>query len=284
VPANTVSLLETNQRFIEAYMLGCNHEMTRELRYHEYPIDQRGTYFRQFWDVRGCVPAPSATPDPEKLRDIKRIHLWPPDARLGANSARPLPPGGAHLVLSVKGEVFRRYPNTVVYACKARIGGPADGENNGKRILSDEQKHPVFRGRLDPDIRFFGFELTADTARGTGAGAEQGWFFVLQEQVSEPLFGLDAPEGYGRQVTTWDDLSWGDLVLQPDELPGLSYIDLDAELPDTTLVPPSSGAVWHADAGLGPSGATAADLAYITLQRPFRVAMHGADLLPPEGA
>ena len=57
---------------------------------------------------------PGATTDPEKLRDIQPIHRWPPDARLGANSARPLPPGGAHLVLSVKGEVFRRYPNTVV--------------------------------------------------------------------------------------------------------------------------------------------------------------------------
>jgi len=287
MPANTVSLLLTNQRFVEAYMVGCNHEMTRELRYHEYPIDQRGTYFRQFWDVRGWVPAPGETLDPEALRDIKPVHQWPAAAGLGSNSARRPPPGGEHLVLVVKGEVFRRYPNTIVYACRARIGTAADGPNEGRRILGDEQKHPVFRGRLDPDIRFFGFELTETQARGSAShdpAADHGWFFVLQEQVSEPLFGLDVPEGYGRQVTTWDDLSWGDLVADAASLPGLAYIDLDAELPDTSLVPPSSGAVWHADSGRGAAGATAADLAYITLQKPFRVAMHGADLLPPAGA
>lgn len=283
MPANTASLLETNQRFVEGYMLGLNHEMTRELRYHEFPIDQRGTYFRQFWDARGYVPGAGEAFDPERLRDVKPIHEWPAGARLGANSARRTPPGGEHLVLVVKGEVFRRYPSTVVYACRARVGGPDEGESAGKRVLGDEQTHPVFRGRLDPDIRFFGFELTKEAARGgTGgeAGADQGWFFVLQEQPSEPLFGLDAPEGYGRQVTSWDDLSWGDLVSRAEDLPSLGHVDLDAELPDTSLVPASSGAVWHADAGRGARGATAADLAFITLQKPFRVAIHGADLLP----
>jgi hypothetical protein len=287
MPGNTASLLETNQRFIEGYMVGCNHEMTRELRYHEYPIDQRGTYFRQFWDVRGYVPDPGQSLDAEALRDIKSVHAWLPGGRLGANSARRPPPGGAHLVLVVKGEVFRRYPDTIVYACKARIGRSADGTNQGKRILSDEQKHPVFRGRLDPDIRFFGFELSATQVRGSGSrdpGADQGWFFVLQEQVSEPLFGLDLPEGYGRQITSWDELSWGDLVAGPEDLAGFTHIDLNEDLPDTTLVPPTSGAVWHADSGRGAKGSTAADLAYITLQRPFRVGMHGTDLLPPPGA
>jgi hypothetical protein len=287
MPANTVSLLLTNQRFVEAYMVGCNHEMTRELRYHEYPIDQRGTYFRQFWDVRGYVPAPGETLEAEALRDIKPVHQWPAAAGLGSNSARRPPPGGEHLVLVVKGEVFRRYPNTIVYACRARIGIAGDGPNEGKRLLGDEQKHPVFRGRLDPDIRFFGFELTETEARGSAShdpGADHGWFFVLQEQVSEPLFGLDVADGYGRQITSWDDLSWGDLVADAASLPALTYIDLDAQLPDTSLVPPTSGAVWHADAGRGATGATAADLAYITLQKPFRVGMHGADLLPPAGA
>ena len=286
MPANTASLLETNQRFIEAYMAGCNHEMTRELRYHEYPIDQRGTYFRQFWDVRGYVPDEGETLDAEALRDIKPIHLWPPEGRLGTHSARRPPPGGEHLVLVVKSELFRRYPNTIVYACKARIGTATDGANQGQRILSDEQKHPVFRGRLDPDIRFFGFELTAAQVRGSGSadpGADQGWFFVLQEQVSEPLFGLDIADGYGRQIASWDDLSWGDLVTGPDELAPFTYIDLDADLPDTTLVPLALGAVWHADSGRGAKGATAADLAYITLQKPFRVGIHGTDLLPPAG-
>ena len=56
VPPNTVSLLLTNQRVIEAYMIGLNHEMSRELLWHEYPTDLRGTYFRQFWDASGTPP------------------------------------------------------------------------------------------------------------------------------------------------------------------------------------------------------------------------------------
>jgi hypothetical protein len=42
-------------------------------------------------------------------------------------------------------------------------------------------------------------------------------------------------------------------------------------------------AAWHADTGLGATGSDGAELAYITLQRPVRVAIHSADLLPPKG-
>ena len=55
IPPNSITLLETNQRFIEAYMVGLNHEFARELLWREYPTDQRGSYFRQFWDVRGVI-------------------------------------------------------------------------------------------------------------------------------------------------------------------------------------------------------------------------------------
>ena len=51
IEPNSITLLETNQTFIEAYMVGLNHEFARELLWREYPTDQRGSYFRQFWDV-----------------------------------------------------------------------------------------------------------------------------------------------------------------------------------------------------------------------------------------
>ena len=56
VPPNTVTLVQPNSRFIEAFMVGLNHEMARELLWREYPTDQRGSYFRQFWDVSGYLP------------------------------------------------------------------------------------------------------------------------------------------------------------------------------------------------------------------------------------
>ena len=51
VPQNTVGLLQTNRRFIEAFMIGLNHELASELRWREFPTDMRGSYFRSFWDT-----------------------------------------------------------------------------------------------------------------------------------------------------------------------------------------------------------------------------------------
>jgi hypothetical protein len=51
VPQNTVGLLQTNRRFIEAFMVGLNHEMASELRWREFPTDLQGSYFRSFWDT-----------------------------------------------------------------------------------------------------------------------------------------------------------------------------------------------------------------------------------------
>ncbi len=51
VPQNTVGLLQTNRRFIEAFMVGLNHEMASELLWREFPTDHRGSYFRSFWDT-----------------------------------------------------------------------------------------------------------------------------------------------------------------------------------------------------------------------------------------
>ena len=55
---DSLGLLVPNQRFIEAYMVGLNHEMVRELQWNEYPFDQRATMFRQFWETRGYVKGP----------------------------------------------------------------------------------------------------------------------------------------------------------------------------------------------------------------------------------
>ena len=56
VPPDTVQVLQTNSPFIEAFMVGLNTEMARELLWRGYPTDQRGTYFQQFWDTRSAVP------------------------------------------------------------------------------------------------------------------------------------------------------------------------------------------------------------------------------------
>jgi hypothetical protein len=282
IPPDTVTLVKSNQAFIEAYMAGLNDEMGRELLYHEYPIDQRGTYFRQFWDPSGAMLPSGALPDPESLKDIQKFTKWKAGEGLGANSGRSpsLKPG--NLVFLVKGELLRRYPETLVYAVKTVI-------KDGDRTLGDEQKFPVFEGRLNPDILFFGFDLIESDVEGSNDPAEdQGWYFLLQERPTEPLFGLDSNDGrYGAQPGSWLDLNWAQLASGKDALESLAYVDLDAELPDTSLIVPASGEpalAWHINAGRGPKGANSSDIAYITLQPPFRVAIHGSDMLAGERA
>jgi hypothetical protein len=274
VPANTVSIAKTNQAFVEAYMVGLSHEMARELRWNEYPTDQRGTYFRQFWDVRGHVPAAGDTITPNELLDIEPIHMWKANA-LGANSSRRPPSGGEHLVILIRGELLRRYPNALVYACQAKL------DTDGLRTLTSIEKHPVFRGTLHPDVTFFGLELSLEQARGGTTSDDLGWFIVIQEQPTEPSFGLDlAGSVFGAAVPTWNDLSWSHLASSPEELGAIQHINLDAQLPDTQEVADTVSKRWHADSGLGEAGTLASDIAYITLQRPVRIAIHADDMLP----
>ena len=53
---------------------------------------------------------------------------------------------------------------------------------------------PLYEAKVDPDIYFFGFDLTVEKAKGgTGEnpGDDPGWFFVIKERPGEPRFGLD---------------------------------------------------------------------------------------------
>jgi hypothetical protein len=184
LPRDSIGLAMTNQRFVEAYMVGCNQELNRELLFNEFPVDQRATFFRQFWDVAGVVPAAGSTIDPEKLRDILPIAGWAPNNALGSNSARVQSPnGGERTVLVVRAELIQRYPNVIVYAV------PAVATPTG-HVLSDQEVHPVFYGTLNPDIAFYGFDLALSAVRGT-----PGYFFVLQEHPTAPKFVVPLSPG-----------------------------------------------------------------------------------------
>jgi hypothetical protein len=177
VPDETVALAQTNPRFIEAFMVGLNHEMARELLWRDYPTDQRGTYFRQFWDASSQT-SPTA--------DIPAIHTWVAARSLGQNaSAGPT----SQLVLLIRGELVRRYPTAIFYAARAvqPTGQPRPGPGT-------PEVYPIFQGALNPDVRFVGFNLTVAQARGSGTSADPGYFFVIQQQPTEARFGQDVDE------------------------------------------------------------------------------------------
>ncbi|MGZ8229594.1 MAG: hypothetical protein ACXWUS_08125, partial [Burkholderiales bacterium] len=177
VEPNSVLGLETNARFVEAYMVGLNFEMGRELLWRGYPTDQRGTYFERFWDAR----ASSAD------ADVFPLHTW---------GERPLgdpqtAPSGDRFVMLIRSALLRRYPTAVIYAAKALIVRGVR-KPSGK---PEDEKHPAVRGSMQPDVSFFGFDLTVAQAVGPEnpplTSEDQGYFIVIQEQPTEPRFGLD---------------------------------------------------------------------------------------------
>jgi hypothetical protein len=245
VPAETVILLETNPSFVEAFMVGLNHEMGRELLWRGYPSDQRGTSFTSFWDSAGTG---------SEAVQLAPIHTWPLSRPLGQNF---MPDVGSHqLVLLIRGELLRRYPGAVIYAAPA--ASPTTVAESGVRL-------PLFRGSLEPDVTFLGFNLTAAEARG-----HPGWFFVIEQQPTEPRFGLDVPLQFGlnpQQLGSWSQLSWGHLAPSRAAFEALSHLPLAAIPEGKTL----DQLTWNFNA---------AHMAAITLQPPMRVAIHARALLP----
>ena len=236
VPPNTVTLLETNPKFVESFLVGLNAEMSHEMLWRNLPTDQRGTYFRRFWDSTDDQP------------DIEMIKTWG-DRKLGQNAG-----AGEQLVLLIRGELLRRYPNSVIYAVEAV-------RKDGQLDLSGNERHPLFRGTLKPDVTFLGFDL-----RQEDAIADPGWFFVIQEQPTEPRFGMDAAKFDEPlpPLTSWNDLSWRHLASTEEELKALSHASINTALPDVDR------AKW---------GRNSAHQAYITLQRPMRIAIHAREMI-----
>ncbi|MGL1934381.1 MAG: hypothetical protein OCD01_05155 [Fibrobacterales bacterium] len=78
IPDDTVMLLKTNTPFIESFMVGLNHEMSRELQWREFPTDMRGSYFQTFWDKTGTVQGESP--------DIRPLNEWAPSDELNVRS------------------------------------------------------------------------------------------------------------------------------------------------------------------------------------------------------
>ncbi|MEZ5330379.1 MAG: tachylectin-related carbohydrate-binding protein [Verrucomicrobiales bacterium] len=244
VPQNTVALLKTNTKFIESFLVGLNAEMSRELLWRGYPTDQRGTYFRHFWD---------SFADGNQLADIDAIHTWQP-LQLGKNAGT-----GEQIVLLLRGELLRRYPNSVIYAVKA------ERTEGGLDLLPgpEHERHPLFRGTLKPDVTFLGFDLTEQEAIG-----DPGWFFVIQQQPTEPRFGMDAAD-FTKQpppLTTWNNLSWQHVADTEVALKALSYASAKKSLPISVI----DQVEW---------GKNSTQQAYITLQRPLRIAIHASEMI-----
>ncbi len=273
IPNNTITLLESNQKFIEAFMLGLNHEMGRELLWREFPTDQRGSYFRQFWDSADAVPTLDQAPEDtarENL-DIEEVHTWPTDEALGTNSPRPGAETGL-LVLVVRGDLLKKYPDTIIYAQKAKFPDDTTDFSTVPRKLDEEKKYPLFSALIEPDIHFFGFDLNAEEARGlrakTEADAKPGWFFILQERPGEIRFGVDV-DGDPGSPEHWSDLHQNNAAFKGQHL--------DAN-DDAVVTAPASNNIISGKAVKW--GFNSTNFAQILYQDPVLLAVHGDKMIP----
>jgi len=275
IQPNTFSLLRTNQKFIESYLVGLNFEMGRELLWREYPTDMRGSYFRQFWDVTGFVTPDSTPTDAELLKDIAPIHKWKKDALLGKNNARDKEGDAEQLVFVIRGELLKKFPNTVIYAQKAFKDDKDKWfitKDLDETKFKKEVRFPIYQAELPPDIKLLGFDLTIDEAAGITTmtdfpGNKEGWFFIIAEVPGEPRFGMDIKfDPADPEKFTWNDLSWENFGTEP--LPFAT----GKKQPNETDSTAAKG-VW---------GRSSADMASIMIQRPVMVAVHASEMLDKE--
>jgi hypothetical protein len=280
IPPNTITLLLTNPPFIESYLVGLNTEMGKELLWREYPTDRRGSYFRQFWDVKGLIEPPeqgSAAELAEEFKEVVPLDTWPTQSKVGTHrNSKRIP--GEQLALTIRGELLKKYPKTLVYAQRAHRGVdqgavvPVLGDVQTEAQMHAEMKFPIFHAEVEPDIRFYGFELTKEQARGAdnpqAEGDDWGYFFVIQQLPGEPRFGMDIdfePDKPGGPFT-WNDLSW-------DRFPeGMKFVDTGVQ-PGNGFLPAGPGE------NIGQWGRDAAQMASILFQQPVMIAVHAKEML-----
>ena len=150
LPNDFIMAVQTNPRFVEALMVGANHEMGREMLWQGLPTDQRGTPFQHFWQRLDGKP------------DIDFVHHWNVAAPLGSQ------PGNTPMtVLLFRGRLLERFPNLSIYAYpiagqrnvraaprrRQRAHGPAEMDP-AKAVM------PVIHGHLNADISTSAFRST----------------------------------------------------------------------------------------------------------------------------
>jgi hypothetical protein len=246
VPNDFVFLMRSNTAFIESFLAGMNTEINRELLWRGFPTDQRGTPFRVFWQHL-------SRPD---TRDITPMHTWQWNKPVGSASS------GQEVddtILLIRGELFRRYPTTAVYAV-ARSPDAWDL----KDLESNNHIVPVFHGSVGADVVFFGFSISPEEV--------DKYWFVLEEQMTEPHLGFDeedprnpAPDHPGR----WKDVAWNQINLTDGPFLKLA-----------SLRTGSVEALANAAGSEVPADAHAGYFARALLQQPFRAAFRGDRLKP----
>ena len=190
MPDDSVAMFLSNEAFTEAYLCGMNTEMGRELLWREYPTDQRGSYFRKFWDNETTVEDIHN----DNFFDVKPLHTW--SGKLGSHLAE----SKTGLILFViRASLMRQYPSTQVFLHKAK--GTYNGTNQTGTIAFDTSAaeegenpriiKPMIQAYIREDILLVGFKKDFDKAVGNPKEGDFGYFLTFQEDVQDLNFAYN---------------------------------------------------------------------------------------------
>ena len=183
IPMDSVSVFSTNPSFIESYLAGLNTEMGRELLWREYPTDQRGSYFRKFWDSE--VSMKDIVDD--NFYDITPVHTW--TGELGSNMRQGK---DSLLIFTIKGRLMKLYPTTRIclwpakLVSKNKIDFDKSATFDNKLIL-----RPIMESFLNEDVLMVGFKIDPATALGNPDNDQYGYFLTFIEDVEDLNFTME---------------------------------------------------------------------------------------------
>jgi hypothetical protein len=117
--------------------------------------------------ISGCTPLQRFWQMPDldddgRLADVVEIGLWTDADGLGAASHRPPGAPATATVVLARTELFRRYPETLLYLYP---GDPPAWPHPSIAADPSRRVFPTFTGEVEPGLAFFGFPCTPQQAR-----------------------------------------------------------------------------------------------------------------------
>ena len=258
IASESVGLLTIEPRFVEAFLVGANHELHRELRWRGLPAEKNAAPFRNFWSRSGD--------------DVQALDTW--RGKLGTHQSYP----SEVSVLIIRGALVRRYPDAEFDAVPALWRDEPDPCRIPDPTGTPRQ--PLFSGRIGLDMYFVGLPIGFDEARGDPVrfrgdvvvAAEQqgraGFFLRISEPPVGRRFGLDLgePAAIANATVSADQLSWAHFGT-----PENGHLPVrNGPLDDVVVSTGADRDRWAHNA---------ASLARQTTQKPVRLLVHASHLL-----
>jgi hypothetical protein len=175
---DSVIALQSNRKFVDAFLLGLNTQVLNELRWRNIPIATGCTPIKMFW---GQLNAGGD----RRERDILGVETWPANSDLADDSHHTPTGTGEDVVLVVRGELFQRYPETLVYAFPAALKADSSPDwTVPPQVIAARRVLPTFQGSIGDDIVFFRFPLDPDMA-------SKYWFVFEEFPTAYSFFNSD---------------------------------------------------------------------------------------------